>query len=299
MNSGRRLRRQVKQPDQAPSHRSRGSQFDSQGRPKVRSTKSIVISVIVMLWLGPNPSVAAQPSPRVIHVFVALCDNASQGIVPVPARIGNGDDPKNNLYWGAAFGIKTFFEKSPDWKLITTASLPREDVLERCIFKHKMKGVYLIADAYKGSSIKRATMDFLMAASGRNEEGLNVGAEAGTINLSAGGSANLVVYIGHNGLMDFQLRNSPRRKGEGKRDSIILACLSKSYFARALWETGANPLLWTSGLMAPEAYTLKGAIDGWILNETAREVRTRAAKAYNQYQRCGLNAARNLLVTGW
>jgi hypothetical protein len=226
----------------------------------VRSTKSIALYALVVLWLGPNPLAAAQPPPRVIHVFVALCDNASQGIVPVPARIGNGDDPKNNLYWGAAFGIKTFFEKSPDWRLITTTSQPREDVLERCIFKHKTKDVYLIADAYKGSSIKRATMDFLMASAGRNEEAMNVSAGAATISLSAGGSASLVAYIGHNGLMDFQLGSSPRRKGEGKRDAIILACLSKSYFAAALWEGGANPLLWTSGLMAPEAYTLKGAI---------------------------------------
>ena len=267
----------------------------------MKSARLIALSAIVLLCPVANPSVAAQTTPRVIHVFVALCDNASQGIVPVPARIGNGDDPKNNLYWGAAFGIRAFFEKSPDWKLITTASRPREEVLERCIFKHKTREVYLIADAYKGSAIKRATMDFLMAASGRNEEALNVsvGGGAGTISLGAGGSANLIAYIGHNGLMDFQLRGTPRRKGEGKRDAIILACLSKSYFAALMWEAGANPLLWTSGLMAPEAYTLKGAIDGWMLNETAQEVRTRAAKAYNQYQRCGLNAARNLLVTGW
>jgi hypothetical protein len=47
----------------------------------------------------------------VIHVFVALCDNKYQGIVPVPAKIGNGQDPLNNLYWGAAYGIKSFFKK--------------------------------------------------------------------------------------------------------------------------------------------------------------------------------------------
>ena len=265
----------------------------------MRSVKLIALFATVFLWLGSNSSLAAQSNPRVIHVFVALCDNASQGIVPVPARIGNGDDPKNNLYWGAAFGIRTFFEKNPDWKLVTTVPMPREDVLERCIFKHKATEVYLVADAYRGSSIKRATVDFLNAAAGRNEEALNVGAGGAMVGLRAGGSATLVAYIGHNGLMDFQLGNSPRRKGEGRRDAIILACLSKSYFAAMLREGGANPLLWTSGLMAPEAYTLKGAIDGWILNETAQEVRTRAAKAYNQYQRCGLNAARNLLVTGW
>jgi len=264
----------------------------------VKRINSIVLQALILIWPGVS-SATAQSAPRVVHVFVALCDNASQGIVPVPARIGNGDDPKNNLYWGAAFGIKTFFEKSPDWKLVTMASLPNNDVLERCIFRHKPKDVYIVADAYKGSSIKRATMDFLKAASGRNDEALNISVGSGTITLNAGGSANLVAYIGHNGLMDFQLSSKPRRKGEGKRDAIILACLSKSYFAEALWEGGANPLLWTRGLMAPEAYTLKAAIDGWMLNESAEEVRTRAAKAYNQYQRCGLNAARNLLATGW
>ena len=238
----------------------------------MQRTKLIVLCGLVLWWPGPSHSANAETAPRVIHVFVALCDNASQGIVPVPPRIGNGDDPKNNLYWGAAFGIRTFFEKSRDWTLITSSSLPKEEVLERCIFKHKTKDVFLVADAYKGSSIKRATMDFLKAASGRNEEALNVPAGSGTVGLSAGGSANLVVYIGHNGLMDFQLSNHPRRKGEGKRDSIILACLSKSYFGAAVWEGGSNPLLWTKGLMAPEAYTLKAAIDGWMLNEPAEEV---------------------------
>ena len=35
--------------------------------------------------------------PLVAHVIVALCDNESQGIVPVPARLGNGHDPGSNL----------------------------------------------------------------------------------------------------------------------------------------------------------------------------------------------------------
>ncbi len=40
---------------------------------------------------------------RTIHVFVALADNQNQGIVPVPAALGNGEDPERNLYWGSAF----------------------------------------------------------------------------------------------------------------------------------------------------------------------------------------------------
>jgi hypothetical protein len=261
-------------------------------------TKVFSIALFVIATLVSPHLVQGQAPRRVVHVFVALCDNVNQGIVPVPARIGNGDDPGNNLYWGAAFGIRNYFEKSADWKLIATSVSPREAILERCIFKHRTREVYIVADAYKGSKIKRATMDFLSAASGGSKEELAVGGP-GALTLKIGGSANLVAYIGHNGLMDFKLPRHPRNTGDGERDAIILACISKSYFGAPLREAGANPLLWTSGLMAPEAYTLKSALDGWILNETAEAIRTRAAKAYNQYQRCGLKAARNLLVTGW
>ena len=51
--------------------------------------------------------------------------------------------------------------------------------------------------------------------------------------------------------------------------------------------------------MAPEAYTLKSAIDGWVLHESNDQIRQRAAVAYDKYQKCGLKGARRLLVTGW
>jgi hypothetical protein len=42
----------------------------------------------------------------------------------------------------------------------------------------------------------------------------------------------------------------------------------QNVFGSGLKTTGA-PLLWTTGLMAPEAYTLKAALDGWIAGESA------------------------------
>jgi hypothetical protein len=47
----------------------------------------------------------AQAAPKQIRVFVALCDNKTQGIVPVGEKIGNGDDPDSNLYWGCSDGF--------------------------------------------------------------------------------------------------------------------------------------------------------------------------------------------------
>ena len=74
-------------------------------------------------------------------------------------------------------------------------------------------------------------------------------------------NTDVVAYVGHKGLMDFRLGKSFTGHGSQKREAIVLACASKFYFAGALRPTGAQPLLWTTGLMAPEAYTMKAALD--------------------------------------
>jgi hypothetical protein len=173
--------------------------------------------------------------------------------------------------------------------------------MERCVFKHRTANVYLVADAYQGNKIRQAIVDFLEAAAGGEPESIPVKAGGDTLLLKARGAADLVAYAGHDGLMDFQLTALPQKKAQksGNRQAIILACVSKSYFAAPLRATGATPLVWTTGLMAPEAYTLKSAIDGWILRESNDQIRERAAVAYDKYQKCGLRGARRLLVTGW
>src|SRR5688500_19093043 len=47
--------------------------------------------------------------PLRVRVYVALCDNASQGIVKVknPA-ICDGDQPDRNIYWGTRGGLSGF-----------------------------------------------------------------------------------------------------------------------------------------------------------------------------------------------
>ncbi len=51
--------------------------------------------------------------------------------------------------------------------------------------------------------------------------------------------------------------------------------------------------------MAPEAYTLKSALDGWIAKEDNEKIRDRGAAAYAKYQKCGFTAAHKLLTSGW
>ena len=99
--------------------------------------------------------------------------------------------------------------------------------------------------------------------------------------------------------MDTQFATYPKQNGTKKRDAMIFCCYSKEYFSDAVKSAGANPLLWTTGLMSPEAYSLKAALDGWLLNETGQQIRERSAQAYDKYQKCGIKGARGLFTTGW
>lgn len=241
-------------------------------------------------------SPANNDSIKTIHVFVALCDNKYQGIVPVPVSIGNGQDPKNNLYWGAGYGVKTFFrKKSKEWELIAVQTNPVEHILERLLFKQRSKNIFLLADAYDGQYIRQTTVDFLSASSGKNE----VVMENKGKKIYFGGASNLIAYVGHDGLMDFSIKQSFEGNSDKKIETIILACYSKRFFFPHIKRTGASPLLWSTGLMAPEAYILHDAINAWVNNNSPEEIRTVAAKAYSKYQKCSLKAAHNLLVTGW
>jgi hypothetical protein len=231
---------------------------------------------------------------KTIHVFVALCDNKYQGIVPVPKAIGNGQDQNNNLYWGALYGIRTYFKKSNEWKLLDTRA-KNGIILERLIFKHTTANYYLIADAYDGQYIEQCTKDFLSGASGNKNDTLMFDGKV----LGIGGNASFLAYIGHNGLMNFELPETYINSDNKKRDVIILACYSKLYFSYYLKTANVNPLLWTTNFMAPEAYTLHDALSGYVSGETNEHIRERGAAAYAKYQNCSFKAAKGLLVTGW
>jgi hypothetical protein len=124
----------------------------------------ILIAVVVFLYGAVG--VSAQPSQKVVHVFVALADNVHQGIVPVSAALGNGDDRARNLYWGAAFGVRTYFRRDNEWKELAVAENANPFVLELNVFFHARNSTYLIADAYRGREIKQAISDFFQAAAG-------------------------------------------------------------------------------------------------------------------------------------
>lgn len=264
------------------------------------SSSAACVRLLSLLFALTAPRlIYAQAAVRVVHVFVALADNQNQGIIPVPPRLGNGDAPATNLYWGAAFGVKSYFRASSDWKMVSVGPGPQAAVLERCVFKHQSGAIYVVADAYRGRDVRDAVTNFLYAAAGVHSLLLTIKEGPSTVSLPIDGGANLITYVGHDAFMDFQIAPISGAEGSRTRMVIVLACASKPYFKPYLKHTGANPLLWTTGLMAPEAYTLKAALDGWIAGEDGNSIRMRAAQAYDKYQHCGLRAAQRLFVTGW
>lgn len=231
--------------------------------------------------------------PKVIHVVVALCDNKYQGIVPVPAAIGNGQDPKNNLYWGAAYGFKTYFNKQKEWQQVKINKPENSKILEEIIYKHKTKDVYLIAQAYDGKYIDDAVNDFITYSAGKKEASYSIN----NTQIVAGGKANLVIYIGHDSLMEWSWRNYlpdnlrwdtlPKnvKEKQKSRYAAVFACKSQKYFTPPLSRLGINPLILTLHRMAPEAYSIHAMIDSWLDGKSKDEIRLKVAMAYSQYQK--------------
>ncbi len=237
--------------------------------------------------------------PIVVHVVVALCDNLHQGIVPVPKAIGNGQDPRSNLYWGAGFGVRTFLVRKGGWALVKTDT-PGQGILERIVLRKQVRRagqatpVLLVAEAWDGKEIRNATARFLALAAGHQAEALTV---PGAGPLKAGGASHLVAYVGHDGLMDFPApwQGGPAN-GAPPRSAMVLACASRAFFLAHLTQGGSHPLLLTTNLMAPEAYTLDAAVTAWVRGGTTAQVCEAAGTAYAAYQKISPRAGRRLFT---
>ena len=231
---------------------------------------------------------------KTIHIMVALCDNRYQGIVPVPAGIGNGQDPRTNLYWGCGYGIKTFFKRSAVWQLVKSQQIDTL-ILERAVFKHRTKNYYVVADAYNGKHIETCTRNFLKSTSGQKKDTANYNG----LHLGIAGNAKLIAYIGHNGLMDFAIEDSFKNVDGIKRDVLMLACSSRYYFRQKFDTAYVKPIVWTKALMAPEAYTIHDAIAAYISAKPDSVILDAAISAYAKYQKCGKKGAASILVSGY
>lgn len=212
----------------------------------------------------------ALAAPKKVAVFVALCDNATQGIIPVPAKIGDGNKPEANLYWGCSDGFSGCFRASKAWKLQRKEVPEDKRIFERLIYLHKSGTIEVTAEAWRGSEIKACLTAFETAL--------------------ASGNHDLCAYIGHNVLMDGEV--PPAEKKAAKPvDAIVLCCISESYFKERLAKLGATPKLLTTQLMYPGAFLLRDGLPVWAKGRPESEIRQAAATAYAKNQKISTKAA--------
>ena len=213
----------------------------------------------------------ARAEEKRIAVFVGLCDNATQGIVKVGAKIGDGSKPDDNLYWGCSDGLKSYFKASRRWKLEKRETATGDErILERLTFRHVSAKAVLVAEAWRGSNLKECYVASERAMlSGENQ---------------------LVAFIGHNVLIDTAIE-PPAEKAAGKTDAIVLCCISGRYFRERLEQAGVRPLLLTTQLMYPGSFILHDALEPWLAGKDHKALRTAAGAAYARNQKIKTAAA--------
>ena len=169
--------------------------------------------------------------------------------------------------------MKSVFDHSKAWRLESADDQPyEEDILRRRTYCHASNDARLHARAYRGAAIRRCLADFEDAIASQAFE--------------------MVVYIGHNGLMDFELPPPPKAEPRGRRpDVVVLCCKSQSYFSIRVELAGGRPVLTTTQFMYPGSFILEAAADGWLRGAPPRTLRELAANAYAANQNISPRAA--------
>ncbi len=171
------------------------------------------------------------------------------------------------LYWRARYGVKSYFKfKVKHWVLVEGLDSTETSILDRVLFRHVTKDIYLLADAYDGEEIKTCIERFLESSNSQKSVSISMGSRI----MQFGDDSDLIAYVGHDGLMDYDVNVTYMLRVTKQKDMMIMACYNKHFFSNETKAAEANPVLWTTHLLAPEAYSLKSAIDGWINNEAGK-----------------------------
>ena len=213
------------------------------------------------------------------RIIVSLADNENQGIVPIKSSLGNGQDPKSNLYWGALYGAKTHFKRMPNWS-VKSINSDNPFVLDAFELSHvAFPAAKIRLEAWDGAKQRHAVRAYFQDL--RN----------------ASSSAELVGFVGHNALMDAAVPNLPvltsvrKSNFEKGRKGFVIACSSASYFNSYHHTLGVNSFVMTKGSMAPEAYVIEGILTAWLSGQDANKARSEAAKQYAKYQKIPIRNA--------
>jgi len=244
-------------------------------------------------WSDLSPGAArdvAAGKPLVVFVYVPLCSNQQ-----IWCGSNAGGDPvglNSNIYWGAIFGSRRFFDdyRTP-YERVETIHGETPD-LERIVYRQMVSGApwgrpagekveqIVVLQAVHGALINGAVERFW-----------NTATRGGCVSFKDGDRErteriHVVGYAGHNRLMDnVKLPPKPSAEEASPIPSFVLACFSERYFGPSLRGAGARPLVTTRSYMAPEGYLVRAIAEGLAVNESPEALRQRAALVQRSWQK--------------
>jgi hypothetical protein len=218
-----------------------------------------------------------------VHVYVALCDNDSQGIVPVKNRsICDGEAPEQNIYWRSSGGIASYLSKQR-YRQLEYTLLPDGPIAIRARYAKELPAgaalrargvarvpVELTALAYRGAQIGPAMFDFVRAVH-----------EAPAV---ASDAPHMVGYIGHDYFLDdydpLELKRARAGSSRVEQAVFALSCLGQRYIRPAIERPNAHILVLNRGLTYPGAWTVGGLIAGLARGDSHAAIHRLAARAF-------------------
>jgi hypothetical protein len=145
--------------------------------------------------------------------------------------------------------------------------------------------------------MESALKDFFRFTAGQPAEPLRIQDGGRELALQASGYTDVVCFVGHDGLMDMKLADYPKRQaGSAPAFIAVLACKSREYFGKSLADMGCPAVLTTTGLMAPEAYTLDALVRAWAKGSQLETIRLEAGRTYATYQKINARAGERVFA---
>jgi hypothetical protein len=246
----------------------------------------------------------AAGKPVVVQVHVALCDNAM--IRCGGNGRGDGDDLGRNLYWATSEGLVGWMNRpgsgwTPELRA-TGAMIDEPDVLEIRAWRRTLAVpsawsrpgmpatfvVHVVGFAWRGAAIDRALAQYLGDLFDDRRRVVTVrGGDGQSVQLTAGGKARLVAWVGHNRLMD----RAPdwaglarAEKMDFRKGTLAIACYSASYLRQKLPGPTRVPLLMTASLVMASSAAFESGVMAFLSGGDLKAIRERGAAGYAEGQ---------------
>lgn len=241
-----------------------------------------------------------------VTIHVGLADHERDR---VPARFGDGNEPRTNYFWGALYGLENHLLNAAGWRRAYRDNGDGRMILRRTVLHRRVApqpawmargigepfDIYVLAQAWRASAAQAAVRQPLREALGNEETVLAVDG----VPRSFGSGSSLIGYYGPNPLAeeysdplaDVEAAGNPRLIGV-----FYICAMSAVYFHPAVIGSNLYPVLFTRRPLVTEGYLAAGMLDALTTGELGDGFLDAAAAAYVAHQK-GLTPtqARSLL----